>query len=46
LSVAASSLTLRSGPQDRIITLSVSLLLTTGDSIPKPIHEQIGFCKK
>ena len=29
-----------------IITLSVSLLLTTGDSIPNPIHDQIGFCKK
>ena len=29
-----------------IITLSVSLQLTTGDSIPNPIHDQIGFCKK
>ena len=29
-----------------IITLSVSLLLTTGDSVPLPIHDQIGFCKK
>jgi hypothetical protein len=29
-----------------IITLSVSLLLTTGDSVPSSIHDQIGFCKK
>jgi hypothetical protein len=29
-----------------IITLSVSLLLTTGDSIPNPVYDQIGFCKK
>ncbi|HEX9327013.1 MAG TPA: hypothetical protein VF915_10875, partial [Reyranella sp.] len=29
-----------------IITLSVSLLLTTGDSVPNPVYDQIGFCKK
>jgi hypothetical protein len=29
-----------------IITLSATLLLTTGDSIPDPVLDQIGFCKK
>ena len=29
-----------------IIELSATLLLTTGDGIPDPIGDQIGFCKK
>jgi hypothetical protein len=29
-----------------IVTLSAQLLLTTGDSSPLPIQDQIGFCKK
>ena len=29
-----------------IITLGVDLLLTTGDSIPTTVFDQIGFCKK
>ncbi len=29
-----------------IITLSATLLLTTGDSSPNPVQDQIGFCKK
>lgn len=29
-----------------IVTLSVQLLLTTGDSVPLPVHDQIAFCKK
>jgi len=29
-----------------IITLGVDLLLTTGDSIPSTVFDQIGFCKK
>lgn len=29
-----------------IITLSATLLLTTGDGVPLPIYDQIGFCKK
>jgi hypothetical protein len=29
-----------------IVTLSANLLLTTGDSSPLPVHDQIAFCKK
>lgn len=29
-----------------IVTLSTTVLLTTGDSSPLPIHDQIAFCKK
>lgn len=29
-----------------IVTLSASLLLTTGDSSPLPVQDQIAFCKK
>lgn len=29
-----------------IITLSATLQLTTGDSIPNPVYDQIGICKK
>lgn len=29
-----------------IITLSATLLLTTGDSVPDPVYDQIAFCKK
>jgi hypothetical protein len=29
-----------------IVTLAADLLLTTGDSIPNTIYDQIGFCKK
>jgi hypothetical protein len=29
-----------------IITLRATLLLTTGDSIPNPVDDQIAFCKK
>jgi hypothetical protein len=28
-----------------LITLSVNVLLTTGDSVPDPIYDQIAFCK-
>jgi hypothetical protein len=28
-----------------IVTLSVGVLLTTGDSVPLPIQDQIAFCK-
>lgn len=28
-----------------LVTLAVTLLLTTGDSIPNPIYDQIAFCK-
>jgi hypothetical protein len=29
-----------------IITLGAQLLLTTGDDVPDPVWDQIGFCKK
>ncbi|HJV72453.1 hypothetical protein [Ideonella sp.] len=29
-----------------IVTLSVQVLLTTGDSVPLPVQDQIAFCKK
>lgn len=38
---SVSSLT----PCAYIVTLSVQVLLTTGDSVPDPLHDQIAFCK-
>lgn len=29
-----------------IITLRATMLLTTGDAVPDPVYDQIGFCKK
>lgn len=44
---AASGWTLASLPDCAyIITLGAQLLLTTGDSVPDPLWDQIGFCKK